>query len=405
MHKQVRTLAAALVLLGTTGGTLLAQTANQPPRAAGQNAPRAFEGIAHIALLTRPASGYRLFDIRQNATYAAGENLFIYGEPVNFGTLAQNGRTRFHVAVDIDFLGADGRPVDTLPNPVQLINEFDRGVRNLFVNVRRQVPNLAPGQYQVRIVFRDMFSGATVTTTRRVTITPAANAPGQPQAQAPVAPASPRTPPPQAQAPTAPPAPQTQAPQPPRRETPAAEQSHFSVLALQFVENQAPGYRQHTPRRSNVYAPGERFHIYFEPQNLRTRFDGRTLHGAMSVDIILHTAAGQLVGEQRKLWNLPVAAEANAEGPFLQLFASLSTSLNVPQGAYRITLRINDDLAGTSTEAVLDIAIQGAPVQSQAPAPQAQAPQTPAPQAPAPQAQAPNSPDTPPRRSVTGLLR
>lgn len=370
MFKPARILAPAALLMALTGQSALAQ---QPaPQAPSAPAAReAFRGLNIFEVVVRAPTGWRQYEVRRQLDLAVGEQLHFYAEPVGFGMMDREGQRLLRLRVGYEFVDARGQIVYKSPNPRQIHNDFAANTTNIHLRLAYRVPELTTGAYTLKAVLQDGFNDRLVTIERRVTIGAAREQPA-PQA----APAQPRPAPPQAQAPAVP---------PPQAQPPVATAPGIAADNFRLTDGRATGFRQFKARDTHTYAPGEHINMYFEPRNARTRFDGRAITGGLTVDLTVATPNGQVVGNLKSLWKLPIMVEASQDGPLQGLFVTLGTGLNLTAGSYRLTLRVNDDVGGGFTELTIDIQIQGAAVP-----PQAQAP-TPAPQ-PTPATQAPAQP-------------
>lgn len=370
MRSFLRTLAAATLVLGVTGGPLLAQRTAGPPVI---DIPANFRGVANIIVADGPVNGYRTHQARPNLVFRTGETIHFYAEPIGFGLQDQGNQRVLNMSASVEFIDGNDRVAYRTDNPIPINGNFERGQDRLYVTVWQVVPQLAAGEYRLRITFRDNFTGRTIQNARVMTV-----APGSRQTP-PVA----QVPPQQRQAP-----PQVRQPQPPVAQPPSRQQARIAVENLQFTEGLANGFRQFLRRTSNEFASGEQFNLYFEMRNFGTRFDGSAIRGAFSIDVAVFNTAGQVVVRQDGFWKLPLEVAATEDGPVQGVYGAVSSNLTTNPGNYRMVLRINDEIGGTSSEIAIDIVIRG-----QAVPPQAQAPQTP----PNP-AEEPGSPDGAPRQ-------
>jgi hypothetical protein len=180
------------------------------------------------------------------------------------------------------------------------------------------------------------------------------------------------------------------------------------VDRLLLVEGAATNYRQFTQRRSNVIRPGTQFHMYLEPRNVASRFDGTHVRGAITIDLELHSQSGDLVGRQNGAWKLPIAIQSSRNTPLTQLYANLSFNFSpLADGRYRMILHVRDDFGGGAAQASLDIVIQnGSGPAAQAPGVPQQRPSQPQqaqPRQPVQQPPARQPVQQPPARQTTQI--
>lgn len=138
----------------------------------------------------------------------------------------------------------------------------------------------------------------------------------------------------------------------------------FAVDNVQLAAAPAEGFRKFKPLGSNVIRPKAAFTVYFEPTNLTTRFEDRTIKGSMSIDGEVRNNRGELLVAEKGAWKLPLNVQSDTHAGLTNLFASVSTQgLDLPDGRYTMTLRINDEFGQKSVESLVELNIrQDAPV-------------------------------------------
>lgn len=375
MHLIARTLAAATLVLGVSTVPLLAQVNPDRPDAPVTEIPRNFRGVANIIVTDGPVNGYRTHRARPDLVFNVGERINFYGEPIGFG-LQDRGRQRLlRMSAIVEFIDRNGRVAYRSDRPIAINGDFNTSQSRLYITVWQEVPDLAAGDYRMQIVFRDGFTNRTVRDARTITVRSDRDA---------VPPVT-QLPPEQRPLP-----PQVRQPQPPVAQPPARQQNRIAVQNIQFTESTATGFRQFQRRASNVFGSGEQFHIYFEMSNFGTRFDGSTIRGSFNVDVAIFDANGRVVVRQDAFWKLPLEVASTENGPLQGVYGAVSSNLTTQPGNYRMVLRINDEIGGSSTEVSLNIVIGGQTVP-----PQARAPSAPAPQQPV---ENPGSPNDAPRQ-------
>jgi hypothetical protein len=132
----------------------------------------------------------------------------------------------------------------------------------------------------------------------------------------------------------------------------------LEIIRIMLSNGRAEGFNQVTPRAGTEYRRGEQMDIYFEPRSLVTRYEDGHIRAAMTVDLEVRDADGNLIVNQRGAWKLPIAVKAPSHLPLTQLFAAMSTTpINLPAGRYQFKLRIHDDFGGAFTDRQVGITI------------------------------------------------
>jgi hypothetical protein len=130
------------------------------------------------------------------------------------------------------------------------------------------------------------------------------------------------------------------------------------ITRILLSDGRATGFNQVTPRTGTEYRRGEQMDIYFEPRTLVTRYEDGHIRAAMTVDLQVRDAEGNVIVNQEGAWKLPIAVKASSHLPLSQLFAAMSTTpINLPAGRYQFKLRIHDDFGGTFTDRYVGITI------------------------------------------------
>jgi hypothetical protein len=81
----------------------------------------------------------------------------------------------------------------------------------------------------------------------------------------------------------------------------------------------------------------------------------------MSVDILIRNAQGKTVAARDNAWQLPLVRPSSGPAPLTQVYGDLTVNhLTFPDGAYKIVLRIHDDLNNTFADRTLDIELRSA---------------------------------------------
>jgi hypothetical protein len=133
----------------------------------------------------------------------------------------------------------------------------------------------------------------------------------------------------------------------------------FVVDNAQLATAPAEGFRRFTPLGTNIIRPKTAFTIYFEPSNLKTKFENRTIKGAMTIDGEVRNGKGDLLIAEKGAWKLPLSVTSDTNTGLTNLYASVSTQgLDLADGRYTLTLRITDDLSQKSVESIVELNIQ-----------------------------------------------
>jgi hypothetical protein len=144
---------------------------------------------------------------------------------------------------------------------------------------------------------------------------------------------------------------------------PVASQTPSEVRSIEinrilFTNGRATGFNQIKPRKGTEYRRGELLDIYFEPGTLVTRYEDGHVRGAMSIDLEIRDADGNVIVNEKGGWKLPIAVKAPSHLPLSQVYAAVSTNpINLPAGRYQISLRIHDDFGGTFADRNVTITI------------------------------------------------
>lgn len=136
----------------------------------------------------------------------------------------------------------------------------------------------------------------------------------------------------------------------------------IAVERIVLTQAAATGFGQ-IRERSNVIAPGTPFHIYFEPQNLATRFESGSVRASMSIDILVRNEKGETVAVRDNAWQLPISRVSAGPAPLTQVYGDLMLNhLTFADGRYQVVLRIHDDFSGQFVDRVIDVELRRAAV-------------------------------------------
>lgn len=136
----------------------------------------------------------------------------------------------------------------------------------------------------------------------------------------------------------------------------------IAVERIQLTQAAATGFGQIQPR-PNVIAPGTPFHIYFEPQNLATRFENGAVRASMSIDILVRNERNETVAVRDNAWQLPISRVSTGPAPLTQVYGDLMLNhLTFADGRYQVVLRIHDDFNGSFVDRVIDVELRQAAV-------------------------------------------
>ncbi|MFM9943297.1 MAG: hypothetical protein ACKVP7_27850 [Hyphomicrobiaceae bacterium] len=385
---KVTALVAAAIMAGTLLPSLPAEAQmrregitvaqSSPPRQAARPAARL--GVDRAQLIERQASGYRQFTPARSNVIAPGTPFNIYLEPLNLTARFDGAALRAAMTIDLELRDATGQSVGR-QNAAWKVPVTHATTRNgplppVYASLSFNFNQLPDGAYSMILHVNDDFGGGVAQATIAIQVQNGAGAP-------------PPSPPPQVQAPRPQPTPPPRAEAPPVQapQTPARPSRQIAVERADILPTQATGYRQFPAQPTRVVAPNTAFNIYIEPRNFQTRFDGSHIRAAMTVDFRLLNGAGQVVLQEAAAWKFPLAVASTTDGSLRDVYASLAVNpLNVPPGAYRIVLRVSDDIGGSSTETSIDVEFRNGTPQAEAP----QAPRTPNQGTVPPVAQGPN---------------
>lgn len=109
--------------------------------------------------VTQKADGFGIFNVRPNNTFAAGEAMLLYGEPIGFGWRQQGDLWQTDFLADVAIRDAGGKELFKQEG-FQRFNLTSR-VRNreFMVNFTYNLTGLPKGDYQVETTLRDQVTG------------------------------------------------------------------------------------------------------------------------------------------------------------------------------------------------------------------------------------------------------
>ncbi len=134
------------------------------------------------------------------------------------------------------------------------------------------------------------------------------------------------------------------------------EKMPLAVRHATFVAAEPESYGSYEPRGSDAFAPGEPLLVYLEPvgYDFRRREDGTFVYG-FAADVAILDADGRLLGGQRDFgrWRF------HSRRPNAAAFLSLRLEVGgLPEGRYRLAIRVRDGISQDSAEVVLPFEVQ-----------------------------------------------
>ncbi len=344
--------------------------------------PASALALDNAQLIAAQATAFRQFTRARNNVVSPGTPFHMYFEPRNLTTRFDGRAVRVSMTIDLELRNsageAVGRQTAAWNLPIEHPSTQNVPLPPAYASLSFNFNQLADGAYTVVLQVRDDFGSGTAQTVFAIQVRNRAAVP--PQAQAPQAPAP---------TPQAPRQPRAEVPRAPAAPAPVRPASQISIERAEVLSVQATGFRQFAAPPSRVVPQGSGFSLYIEPRSFQTRFDGSFIRGAMTVDFLMRNAAGQVVLQEAGAWKFPLAVASTTDGRLNSIYASLAVNpLNVPAGAYKIVLRVSDDIGGSVTEVTLDVEFRSQ-------APQAEAPRNPNQDTVPPIAQAPTAPTQP----------
>ena len=120
--------------------------------------------------VTERATGFGLFNARDNAVFSSGQPMLVYAEPIGFGWRKDGDAYRTDMVADIVFRSADGKELFRKDEflTMQLAGRYRN--REFFTNMNYTLTGVPAGEYRVETIFRDRTSGKTGSFTLPLTI-------------------------------------------------------------------------------------------------------------------------------------------------------------------------------------------------------------------------------------------
>lgn len=118
-------------------------------------APLAFTAATFVV---RPGASYGTYEIRRSSQFAAGEPLLIYLEPVGFEYGRDGSAYLIDLATDIEIVIPSGQVIVTQPDFARISARAGKPIKEFSANLALNAAALKPGEYVLRIVFRDLHS-------------------------------------------------------------------------------------------------------------------------------------------------------------------------------------------------------------------------------------------------------
>jgi hypothetical protein len=124
----------------------------------------------------------------------------------------------------------------------------------------------------------------------------------------------------------------------------AWEKTPFMIGSALFVTGKTEGFGMYTPRPAAPFKAGEQLVVYAEPLAFEWKsVEGDQYEFGFTVDFVLKTAAGKIIGGQDKFADLIFKSRAQNREVFLKLDLDLT---GVSPGDYLLDLRVHDAEAG-----------------------------------------------------------
>ncbi|WJS02123.1 hypothetical protein [Roseibium aggregatum] len=165
-----QTLSAVLIATGLSAGQLSAQAQSpaSPPEAF-QNALAAYDqawaaaGLSFTAatFASSPSTGYGEYTPRADATFADGEALSVYAEPVGYGFQETEGGYAYELTADYKLLTKSGQVLAEQENFATFSGSGRSKQRELSAALTFQFSGLPAGDYQLETSFTDEIGGKT----------------------------------------------------------------------------------------------------------------------------------------------------------------------------------------------------------------------------------------------------
>jgi hypothetical protein len=121
-----------------------------------------------VALLADEVSGFGAYKAHGDAPFKEGDKLTLYVEPVGFGTQQVGNDVRSALAADVEIHTPGGLVLAKAENFGGV--EWTGKRREVHATVTVPLPKLKPGEYQLVVTFRDLYSPKTATETLPFTI-------------------------------------------------------------------------------------------------------------------------------------------------------------------------------------------------------------------------------------------
>ena len=114
------------------------------------------------ALFVNSASGYGIYDERENAVFKVGEPLLVYGEPVGFA-YGKNGLGGLEISLVVDFVlvGEDGAELISRDDFAAFVLPVRYRNREFQITLTLNLTGLPAGKYVGKFKLRDKYSDKT----------------------------------------------------------------------------------------------------------------------------------------------------------------------------------------------------------------------------------------------------
>ncbi len=125
----------------------------------------------HLVLVTAPAAGYGVYDVRPDSIYAQGEPILVYAEPegYGFGTLA-TGQMEIAFGIDLKVLDPGGAVLVEMPDFLSIKFQSWQPAHEFVANLSVSMGSAPPGDYQLEFTFRDLHGGQNSSFTTNVSV-------------------------------------------------------------------------------------------------------------------------------------------------------------------------------------------------------------------------------------------
>jgi hypothetical protein len=133
----------------------------------------------------------------------------------------------------------------------------------------------------------------------------------------------------------------------------AWEKTPLTMRTATFVTEKAPLYGTFTPRPSSSFKQGEPILAYLEPVGYGWKAQGDEVVLGMTLDVVLKTRDGKILGGQEKFLNYQQASRRRMRELMLNVSLNLG---NTPAGDYVVEF-VAEDLTGKSGSVTLPFTV------------------------------------------------